>query len=72
MHQVNAASTDDISSSDEDDGDDPRALDQDTDEHGVPEYFVDALKALGHRGTTPIQRECWPQCCAGRDVLGKP
>ena len=26
--------------------------------------------ALGHKGTTPIQRECWPHCCAGRDVLG--
>ena len=37
---------------------------------GVPEYFADALKALGHKGSTPIQRECWPHACAGRDLLG--
>ena len=37
---------------------------------GVPEYFGDALKALGHKGSTPIQRECWPHACAGRDLLG--
>ena len=37
----------------------------------MPDYFADALKTLGHnRGTTPIQRECWPPCCEGRDVLG--
>ena len=36
----------------------------------MPDYFEDALRSLGHKRTTPIQRECWPPCCAGRDVLG--
>ena len=40
------------------------------DEAGVPDYFTDALKTLGHKRTTPVQRECWPPACVGRDVLG--
>ena len=70
--KVNAVAHDAISSSDEEDEDDKdgRTLDAMDGEQGVPDYFVDALKTLGHRGTTAIQRECWPQCCAGRDVLG--
>ena len=40
------------------------------DERGVPDYFTDALKTLGHKRTTPVQRECWPPACVGRDVLG--
>jgi hypothetical protein len=71
MTKVNAPKTDDISSSDDDDDEAGMELAVDGDTaQGVPDYFVDALKALGHRGTTAIQRECWPQCCAGRDVLG--
>ena len=55
------------SSGDEEDEDEDE---NEKEDEGVPEYFVDALKALGHKGVTPIQRECWPHCCAGRDLLG--
>ena len=60
-----------VSDSSDDDDDEPRGKDDEANEGaGVPEYFDDALKALGHRGSTPIQRECWPHACAGRDLLG--
>ena len=71
-----APETDDIAS-DDDEGSDKGSEDDEAVEAiegegagSVPDYFVDALKALGHKGTTPIQRECWPLCCSGRDVLG--
>jgi len=35
----------------------------------VPDYFMDAMKSIGHRRTTPVQRGCWPPACAGSDVL---
>ena len=35
----------------------------------VPDYFMDAMKSIGHRRTTPVQRQCWPPACAGSDVL---
>lgn len=35
----------------------------------VPDYFMDAMKSIGHRRTTPVQRGCWPAACAGKDVL---
>lgn len=56
--------------SDSDDADDDAVPVGEEDASAVPDYFLDALRALGHKGTTPIQRECWPHCCAGRDVLG--
>jgi ATP-dependent RNA helicase DDX5/DBP2 len=56
--------------SDSDDADDDAVPVGEEDSSAVPDYFLDALRALGHKGTTPIQRECWPHCCAGRDVLG--
>ena len=56
--------------SDSDDADEDAVPVGEEDASAVPDYFLDALRALGHKGTTPIQRECWPHCCAGRDVLG--
>ncbi len=35
----------------------------------VPDYFMDAMKSVGHRRTTPVQRACWPPACEGKDVL---
>ena len=64
---------DEVSESDEadDEADETAEKGKTNDEtEGVPEYFADALRALGHKGTTPIQRECWPHACAGRDLLG--
>ena len=62
----------DVSESDDDESRSDADADADADDAAaVPDYFADALKTLGHnRGTTPIQRECWPPCCEGRDVLG--
>jgi len=35
----------------------------------VPDYFMDAMKSIGHRRTTPVQRRCWPAACSGSDLL---
>ena len=66
--------SDDDDVNDDDDGANAAAAssapDAELDASSVPDYFEDALRSLGHKRTTPIQRECWPPCCAGRDVLG--
>jgi len=36
---------------------------------GVPDYFMDAMKSIGHRRVTPVQRRCWPAACSGGDLL---
>jgi len=54
---------------DEDDGEE-KVDGRDAREGGsVPDYFMDAMKSVGHRRTTPVQRACWPPACEGKDVL---
>ena len=35
----------------------------------IPEYFVDAMKTIGHRKIAPIQRASWNVLCQAKDCL---
>ena len=35
----------------------------------LPDYFMDAMKSVGHRRLTPAQKRCWPAACSGADLL---
>ena len=68
-----------VDDEDEDDEDRRRSGDADDDDgtpsgpssssSSVPDYFMDAMKSIGHRRTTPVQRRCWPVACSGSDLL---
>jgi hypothetical protein len=37
--------------------------------NNVPEYFIDAMKTIGHRRVAPIQKSSWAALCGNSDCL---
>ena len=37
--------------------------------NNVPEYFIDAMKTIGHRRIAPIQKSSWAALCSNSDCL---
>ena len=42
---------------------------QENQSNNVPEYFIDAMKTIGHRRVAPIQKSSWAALCGNSDCL---
>ena len=62
-------SEEESSESEDDDEDDEDEEQQDQIQNNVPEYFIDAMKTIGHRRIAPIQKSSWASLCNNSDCL---
>ena len=62
-------SEEESSESEEDDEDEEDEEQQDQIQNNVPEYFIDAMKTIGHRRIAPIQKSSWASLCNNSDCL---